>query len=319
MLHVMAARRFFCAILALLVIPLGVEATKKEGEKRIALSFDDAPRPDGPWFTGDERAERLIASLARTDAVPSVFFVTTGGFEKESGGRERVRGYAEAGHLIGNHSHAHLWLHRTETEAYLADLDRAEDALAGLPNRRAWFRFPFLDEGRSDLEKRDAARSALTARGLSSGYVTVDTYDWHLADRLSQAVSDGRTVDRAALRDVYVAMIVEAAEHYDRMALRTLGRRPVQMLLLHENDPAAAFIADAVKALRDEGWTIVSPDEAYADPLAQTMPQTTFSGMGRIAALAFDQGARGADAFDHWSASDVGIDTRLEQAGAFGD
>jgi hypothetical protein len=39
--------------------------------------------------------------------------------------------------------------------------------------------------------------------------------------------------------------------------------------------------------------------------------------MGRVSAMGFDRGARGAEAFDHWSASEAGIDRKLEEAGAF--
>jgi peptidoglycan/xylan/chitin deacetylase (PgdA/CDA1 family) len=287
--------------------------------KRIALTFDDAPRGDGPVFTGEERAGALIAALEEAGAVPSAFFVTTGGFEQEPDGRERIARYAAAGHLIANHSKTHPWLHRTDLDAYLADLDAAEGDLEGFENRRPWFRFPFLDEGRGDLEKRDGMRAALAERKLLSGYVTIDTYDWHLATRFGQAMQAGRRIDTEAVGEVYTAMIVDAAEHYDRMALEHLGRRPAQVLLLHENDPAALFIAGAVAALEEKGWRIISPDEAFSDPIADVAPRTTFSGMGRISAIAHDQGARGREAFDHWSASEAGIDRKLEEAKAFGN
>ena len=44
--------------------------------------------------------------------------------------------------------------------------------------------------------------------------------------------------------------------------------------------------ADLVAALRKRGWTIVSPDEAYKDPIARTEPDTLHNGNGRVAALA---------------------------------
>lgn len=288
-------------------------------DKKIALTFDDAPRGQGPVMSGEMRTDMLIRRLFEARAVPSAFFVTTGGFENGIEGQERIEAYAAAGHLIANHSHSHMWLHRTDTDAYIADLDEAERRLARFENRRPWFRFPFLDEGRDDIEKRDALRLALAERDLKSGYVTVDTYDWHIDRQWSEAVKDGKSVNLAALREVYVAMIVEAAEHYAEMSEEWLDRQPAHVLLLHENDLAAFFIHDAVKALREAGWEIISPDEAFADPIAAQLPETTFSGMGRVSALAADRGATGAEVFDHWSADEAGIDARLEEAGAFQD
>jgi hypothetical protein len=160
---------------------------------------------------------------------------------------------------------------------------------------------------------------ALAERGLMSGYVTIDTYDWHLDQLWQNALRDGLTVDEAALSKVYSDMVVDAAEHFDRMSSDLLGRRPAQVVLLHENDLAASFTADMVSALRANGWTIIDPDEAFADPIATQLPDTLFSGMGRIAALASDAGRSGADFFDHWSASESGIEARLAANNVFSD
>ena len=286
-------------------------------QKRIAITFDDAPTGDGPVLSGRERGARLVEALAEADSGPVAFFVTTRGLSK-SEGYERTLAYAEAGHLIANHSDEHLWLTKTPLSAYLADLDAAERKLDGLPNRRPWFRFPFLDEEREDEAKRDAMRAALAERGLVSGYVTVDTYDWHMVTAWRRALRDGRSVDEDALRRAYVAMVVDAAEHYDAMAREVSDRNPAHVLLLHENDLAAFFVGDAIDGLRAVGWTIVGPDEAFADPIAGIAPETLFAGAGRVAALAYDGGLRGEGAFDHWSADEAGIDARLEAEGAFG-
>ncbi|GGY36605.1 polysaccharide deacetylase family protein [Parvularcula lutaonensis] len=306
--------RFLSILIAALVLVGSASA-----EKRIALTFDDAPRGDGPVLSGAMRTDMLVRRLFEARAVPSAFFVTTKGFEEGLDGVERIETYAAAGHLIANHSHSHPWLHQTDVETYLADIDEAERRLARFENRRPWFRYPFLDEGRQDVEKRDAVREALAERGLMSGYVTVDTYDWHIDRRWRQAAAEGKSVNLAALREVYVSMIVDAAEHYDAMAEEWLDRQPAHVLLLHENDLAALFIGDAVKALRQAGWEIISPDEAYDDPIADELPETTFSGMGRVAALAADRGASGAEVFDHWSADEAAIDAKLEERGVFSD
>lgn len=293
------------------------------GSKRIALTYDDAPRGDGRIYSGEARTAALLDAWKAADTGPVAIFATTRGMGSESG-QARIRAYADAGHRIANHTHSHPWASRTDVVAYLDDIDRAEADLAGLPNRRAWFRFPYLDEGgrgEADvgLARRDRLRAALAERDLLSGYVTIDTYDWHLDSLWQGAVRDGKTVDHQALSQVYTDMVVEAAAHYDTMSLEVLGRRPAQVLLLHENDLAAAFTGDMIAALRAEGWTIIDPDEAFADPIAAMLPDTRFSGMGRIAALARDAGWSGSEAFDHWSASEAGIEARLDAEGVFTD
>ena len=309
---------FFFVFSGSLVACSGADRVEVEqvSTKRIALSFDDAPRGNGPKFTGDERAKALIDSLAESKSGPVVFFVTTRGFDKP-GGKQRIESYAKAGHLIANHSHSHQWLMRTDTQEYIADIDIAEQNLAGVENRRPWFRFPFLDEG-TPLEKRDAVRSALKQRGIINGYVTIDNYDWYIDSRWKKAVRSGRSVDMDALEKAYVDMLMGAVHFYDEMAVETFGRSPVHTLLLHENDVAALFIDDLIAALRADGWEIVSPDAAYADPIAAIEPQTLKTRQGHVAALAIEAG-RDAKTFSHLAIDEKLIDAFLLERKVFGE
>jgi peptidoglycan/xylan/chitin deacetylase (PgdA/CDA1 family) len=293
-------------LLAILMAML-LTASPVEAAKRLALSFDDVPRAPGAFFSPDERTRLLIESLDRADVDQAAFFVTTGNLDRPygAGGEARIAAYVAAGHVIANHSHSHRWLHRTPAEDYVADLDRAAAWLAGRRGYRPWHRFPFLDEGREDLTKRDAVRAALRERGLRNGYVTIDTYDWHLEDLARNAVQQGKAIDRDALRDLYVEALVELAEFNEQRAVETLGRSPAHMILLHETDLAAMFIADAVAALRARGWEIVPADEAYRDPIAVIEPETTLLGSGRIAAIAHAAGRPPRELVSSWTDEEV--------------
>lgn len=296
------------AILALCVALAG----PSDASKRIALTFDDAPRADGLAYSGEERASALIDALASVDAGPVAFFATTQGIDRERDGRERLERYAAAGHLIANHTHSHPWAHRTEVEAYLADVDQAQALLREMSNYRPWFRFPFLDEGREPARIR-AIAEGLQERKLMNGYVTVDNYDWYLDQALQEALAEGRPVDYEALGGLYVRMLTYTAEYYDSIAVQMLGESPVHVLLLHENDLAAMFVDDLVRALRDGGWTIVSPDVAYADPLPA--PKTRFTSQGRVFALAADAG-RSRSTMWTWAIDEAMLDVMLARSGA---
>ncbi|WP_109808629.1 polysaccharide deacetylase family protein [Sphingosinithalassobacter portus] len=253
-------------ILAVTMLLAAIPAAAQD--KRIALSFDDVPRAAGAFLTPDQRTVRLIAALHRAGVRQAVFFVNPGNIEKSDGGADRIDAYVAAGHVIADHSWSHPHLSAMTAEAYLADIDRAEAWLKGREGYRPWFRYPFLDEGQDDKAKRDAVRAGLAARGLANGYVTAESSDWFLEQLTREAVADGKPIDMDALRDLYVESHVEAAEFYYALARRTLGRSPAQVMLLHETDIAALFIDDLVAALRARGWTIVTADQAYADPIA---------------------------------------------------
>jgi peptidoglycan/xylan/chitin deacetylase (PgdA/CDA1 family) len=286
-------------LLILLLLPLaacapaqaGAERTGSE-QKRIAITFDDVPRGPGAFLTPDQRTERLLSALAAGGVEQAAFFVTSGNLDgpQGEGGEARIKRYTGAGHVIANHSHTHRRLSRIAAQDYVDDIDYAEGWLANRPNRRPWFRFPFLDEGRGDKAKRDAVRAALASRGLRNGYVTVDASDWHLEQLTVEAKKAGKGIDMAALRDLYVESHVEAAQFYDALARRTLGRSPAHVLLLHETDLAALYITDLVAALREAGWEIITADEAYRDPLAAAMPDVPSAQGTLTEALAWEKG-----------------------------
>lgn len=271
----------------LLLLPVPAAA-----QKMIALSFDDVPRGRGAFFTPDERTRRIIAELKKAKAPQAAFFVNPGaiGHGDGAGGEARIAAYVAAGHVIANHGDSHKRLSTTDTAAYLADIDAAEVWLKDRAGYRPWFRFPFLDEGGKDKAKRDALRQGLAARGLRNGYVTAESSDWHLESLTRDAVRAGKTVDRKALGQLYVIWHVEAADFADAMMRRVTGRQPVQVMLLHETDLAALHIGDLVRALRKAGWTIVSADTAYADPIGQEMPDVPVANGTLTEALAWAAG-----------------------------
>lgn len=288
--------------LSLLLLPLFLVACPSTERvetapitRTISLTFDDATRSDGPMFDGEERTERLINELAKAGVEEAMFFVTTRNVERVGdSGPKRLRRYTDAGHVLANHSHSHQWYRRTEIDDYIADLDVAMERLAVYDNVRPFYRFPFLDEG-GTIEKRDAFRAALKARGLRNGYVTVDTYDWYLVSLAGEAIKSGVEFDLKDLRDLYVDVLVTSTEFYDAMAQETLGRSPHHVLLLHENDLAALFIGDLVAELERRGFSIISATEAFTDPIADHEPDTLFLGQGRIAAMAREAGREAVD------------------------
>lgn len=282
-----------CVVAALLIVACAPQPQTglDNSGPQIALTFDDAPRGSGPFFDGPERTQTLIATLRDANVDGAMFFVTTQNLDRQGdSGPARIQAYTDAGHTLGNHSHSHQWLWRTDSEAYVADLDLAVQKLATFEQVQPYYRFPFLDEGRSK-EKRDHVRQALAKRELRNGYVTVDTYDWYLEALAKEAKEAGREMNVDELRSLYVDVIVSGTEFYEAMAKQTLGRSPRHVLLLHENDLAALFVGDLVAELHNRGWTIIPATAAFADPIADLEPDTLFLGQGRIAALAHEAGA----------------------------
>jgi peptidoglycan/xylan/chitin deacetylase (PgdA/CDA1 family) len=275
-------RRFILLLAALFAL-----AAPAAAQKRIALSFDDVPRGPGTFMTPQQRTERLIAALRRARVPQVAFFVNPGNLQQPWGaGREgQIAAYVRAGHVIANHSFSHPRLTEVGAAAFVANVDQAAAWLNGRPGYRPWFRFPYLDEAAGDPATRDAVRAALHARHLSDGYATLDSMDWLLDDLINRAHAAGQAVDMNALRGLFVRNLVASAEFADRLARDALHRQPIQVVLMHETDLEALFVADAVAALRANGWRIVPIDEAYRDPIAAAEPDSPYLAT-RIGALA---------------------------------
>ncbi len=239
-------------------------------QKRIALTFDDAPRSAGAFLTPDQRTVKLIAALHRAGVRQAAFFVNPANLANDTDGTDRLTDYVVAGHVLADHSFSHPALAKLTAEQYLADIDRAEAWLKGRDGVRRWFRYPFLDEGGTDKAKRDAVRAGLRARGLSNGYVTLDGSDWQLEGMTLAAKQAGRAMDMAGLRKLYVDMMMQGVETHYANAQKVFGaRQPIHVMLMHETDIAALFVEDFVRALKARGWTIATADAAYGDALGR--------------------------------------------------
>src|SRR5687768_4626287 len=114
--------------------------------QEIAITFDDAPTGNGPIFSGTERSRRILAHL-KNNHVQAAFFILTGNISPAN--KERIVKYAEAGHSIANHTHTHQWIHEIGTRAYANDIKTADSILRTHKGFVGWFRYPFLDEGKS--------------------------------------------------------------------------------------------------------------------------------------------------------------------------
>jgi peptidoglycan-N-acetylglucosamine deacetylase len=89
-------------------------------------------------------------------------------------------------------------------------------------------------------------------------------------------------------------------------------------LLLHENDLAALFVGDLIQLLKGKGWKIISPEDAYADPIASEIPDVLFNGQGRVGAIAYSKGWKPADLIQQ-SEDEAYLDKLLTERKVFGE
>jgi len=251
--------------------------------REIAFTFDDAPTPDSALMTGQERTKRLIDVLVAAKVPDALFFVKAGYINSDT--QKRLEHYAAAGFHLANHSFSHQSANQLGVNAYAEDAYKAHLVLKPFNNVLNYHRFPYLHYGK-DLSEINQLQGLLTELGYKDGYVTIDNFDWYISSLITKAAEEKKTINYEKARDFYVNSLYNSIEFYDAIAKKTLKRSPRHVLLLHENDAAALFVGDLVKHLRNKGWKIISPQQAYKDPIAKNFPQVLLHKQGRIAAIA---------------------------------
>ncbi len=279
--------------------------------REISLTFDDAPTSDSVLMTGAERTQTLIAALKQAKVPDALIFVKAGSINPQTA--ERLKQYSDAGFHLASHSFSHQSANQLGVNAYAQDAYSAHLALKPFANVLNFHRFPYLHYGK-DLAEINQLQNLLGELGYKDGYVTVDNFDWYISSLITKAAEEKKTINYEKARDFYVNSLYESIEFYDAIAKKSLKRSPRHVLLLHENDAAALFVGDLIQHLRSKGWKIISPQQAYKDPIAKNFPQVAFHKQGRVAAIANSKGVSESE-LRHPSENEQYIDQAFAKAG----
>jgi hypothetical protein len=147
--------------------------------------------------------------------------------------------------------------------------DRLHEATAVLEERGSvpgWFRFPYLQRGRTP-EKRDAALAIVTAASQRVAPVTIDTSEWALAKPYVDALKAGDKARAQRIGAGWVEHIVAASLHARQVAKETLKQPIPQVLLLHANAVAADYLGTLLAKLARAGFAFESFERVMEHPV----------------------------------------------------
>jgi peptidoglycan/xylan/chitin deacetylase (PgdA/CDA1 family) len=269
----MGTRLVSSIVVALLALPAsGADAPRL----KIALTFDDLPT-NGSLAPGAKASDNTAATmrvLKKHRIPPSYGFINARQLERNPDGAVALQTWVKAGHPLANHTYTHLDFSKVTVEEFQREILRNEPALALLmppgsfrgAHDWRWFRYPFLHEG-DTVEKRRAVRAFLAASGYRIAQVTIDFEDylWNGAHARCVAKQDEAAI--RWLRESYVQAATEFTRLQVGMSREVFGRDIHHVMLLHLGSFSPHILPDLFAVLKQEGFDIVTLEEAQSDPV----------------------------------------------------
>lgn len=252
----------------------------------VAFTFDDGPFLEaGPRLSQQQRNAAMLAALAK-HKVKSALFVTCGFGADRPDGLALARAWGEGGHAVGNHTMTHPDLHAAAVTLarYQQEVRDCDAITRTLPGYQKWFRYTYLREGNTP-EKRDGMRAFLAAQGYRNAQVSLDTSDWRLNDALLALLAKNPQADTAPIKRAYLGHIRQRALAYRELSQQLQGRDIAQVLLLHHNLINALFLDDVIVQFKEMGWSIITPEQAFKDPVYALVPQRNAPGQSLLLSL----------------------------------
>ena len=246
---------------------------------QVAITIDDLPvhAPYPPGVTPDEVSRQMIAAL-KAGHVPLTGFVNGVRMEEQPETERVLDRWHAAGAVLGNHG----WAHRSLSDMSLAEFEQEllkdEPALArhGAGTDWHWFRYPFLDEGKDDAQRR-AGRRVLAKHGYRVAAVTAGWSDWAWTPAYARCTAKDNAAGIAELERLYLAAVKHSIAD-DRETSRKLHDRDIRyVLLMHVSAMSARMMPQVIRIYREAGFRFVSlaeaeRDSAYRNYIDLTLP-----------------------------------------------
>ncbi|BBB59489.1 hypothetical protein UNDKW_1216 [Undibacterium sp. KW1] len=258
----------------------------------VAITIDDGPNLEQtPRLSPEQRNLAMLKALSR-HGVTAALFVTANYAATQPAGYALAKAWGDAGHAVGNHSMSHPDLHsdKVSLAQYQKEILDCDAIISTLPGYQKWYRYTYLREGNTP-EKRDGMRSFLKQHNYRNAYVSLDTSDWRLNEKLVEVLGKNPQADVSVIKRAYLAHIRQRAEAYRALSWQLQGRDIPQVLLMHHNLINALWLDDVLAQFKDMGWKFTTPAAAFSDPVYQLVPDRLASGqslllsMGRILGL----------------------------------
>jgi peptidoglycan/xylan/chitin deacetylase (PgdA/CDA1 family) len=275
-------------IAALFACAIGPAHAADIARLKVALTFDDLPL-NGTQPAGVSQAQiarDTLAVLKKYRVPPSYGFINAWKLENNPDGALALQLWMQAGHPLANHTYTHLNLDKNSAEDFTREILRNEPVLellmpSGGKHDFRWLRYPYLHEG-DTLEKRRAVRAFLAEHRYRVAETTLDYEDYAWNSAYARCLDQHDDAAIRWLRESYLATADEWMRAQRAMSRRLYGRDIHHVLLLHQGAFSATILPDLFALLKQQGYELVTLEEAQGDPVYAEDPDVALPGGGTL-------------------------------------
>lgn len=231
---------------------------------KIVLSYDDFPLTNEvPDCWSSDKVFNLIEDVQNKRGVKgSVGFFNGNILHRKPELKCSLSRWVESGNFIGNHTYNHLGFHDTNIDSFIEDVKLNEDAInTFIPNGgniRA-LRFPYLQEGRSQLEWLNIKkRLAEMSISISLASCVLQDYLWN--PHFVKAINEGNDV---LLQQVKKDFLLDTANRLNTSKIfcnknKIYDGKFQHVALLHFSPLVAYFLSEIIDVIKQAGFEIIS-------------------------------------------------------------
>jgi len=250
--------------------PRGPKA-RARGPIKVAITVDDMPGGglEVIGYSHVQMVKDMITVLQAHRITAATGFIVGTMIETYPARFEALDAWVQAGFWVGNHSYSHHHIAEVGVPAFMSDVLKNRTLVDALEKRtgqeQSYFRYPYLEEGRTREERRSLAQLLERERyTLTRVSVTFGDTDWVEAYLRCQEQGDNLSLlalDRSYLAHAlaYLRWSVEAADD-------VLGHAIPHILLLHVNVPTAKNFDALLHLYEAQGVQFISVEEALREP-----------------------------------------------------
>lgn len=222
--------------------------------REIAITIDDLP------FVGEKKNYHLdmIINTLKDYAVPTTGFIVAGDIENNNW--PMLRKFREAGFGLGNHTVSHANLNKVDTDAYLEEIELADQLLLPIMTEPKFFRFPYLATGSG--EKKEKVMQFLAEKNYQVAPITIDSKDFLFNKKLASLPREERENHLHELKIKYLDFIWQQTLKAEEQSRKAHNPERAQILLIHANLLNAYTLPDIINLYKANGFTFISLEQA---------------------------------------------------------